>query len=216
MIQVPVGLQLLCACLLDPIGRGRWPRVGASARTSRTCTLRSSCASTCCSAGFTASAGTTRCRTTPRWWSSLQQAWDERGLHPRAVAADSAYDAAHLRQELAEAGLRLYAPARHRRSTLPEGFTYDREAYQLLCPGGPGREAQPTWERRVPLRLLPVGLPELSAWDGVLESWRAAGLGRARYRGRLGVAFQAVMTFFVLNTKKLRCWKPAATASWAA
>lgn len=32
-------------------------------------------------------------------------------------------------------------------------------------------------------------------------------LGRARYRGRLGVAFQAVMTFFVLNTKKMSRWR---------
>ena len=184
----------------------------------------------------------------------LQQAWDERGLHPRAVAADSAYDAAHLRQELAEAGLRLYAPARHRRSTLPEGFTYDREANQVLCPAGQVGRPSPHGKggflyvfsqsgcRSCPLRaeclkagaqrkvvyfhpgkrhLRPKGLRVAMRIRKVIErvfaeakKWH--GLGRARYRGRLGVAFQAVMTFFVLNTKKLSRWKPAAAASWAA
>lgn len=36
---------------------------------------------------------------------------------------------------------------------------------------------------------------------------------RARYRGLLGVAFQTVMTFFVLNTKKLSRWR-APKAAW--
>ena len=31
-------------------------------------------------------------------------------------------------------------------------------------------------------------------------------LARARYRGRLGAAFQAVMTFLVIHTKRLAAW----------
>ena len=40
---------------------------------------------------------------------------------------------------------------------------------------------------------------------GQAKKWHR--LDRARYRGLLGATFQAVMTFFALNTKKLSRWR---------
>lgn len=48
---------------------------------------------------------------------------------------------------------------------------------------------------------------------GEAKKWHR--LDRARYRGWLGVAFQAVVPFFVLNTKRLSRWEPEVTLQTA-
>ena len=159
------------------------------------------------------------------------------------MAADKAYDASALRQQLEDEALRIYTPRKYARSTLPPGFRYQAKADRVICPAGVMRRPTPH-PQGLRLRLLPADLPALQPESYLFERRSSAParlpppgqgseprgdslamwahkviervfadakkrrrLGRARYRGRLGVAFQAVMTFFVLNTKKLSCWQ---------
>lgn len=59
---------------------------------------------------------------------------------------------------------------------------------------------------RVPMRIRKV-MDRVHA-----EAKKCHGLHRARYRGRLEVAFQAVMTFLAMNTKRIANWNRAGLA----
>ncbi|MEW6045693.1 MAG: transposase [Bacillota bacterium] len=177
---------------------------------------------------------------------TLRAKWQRLRLRPRAVAADKAYDASTLRQELHDHGVRIYTPRKDRRSTLPAGFAYDPQTNQVTCPAGAAGQAGPHPRggflyvfsqrtcQRCPLKVRclkggqnrrvvyfhpgknqdrPKGIrvamrvrKTIERIFGEVKKWHR--LDRARYQRLRGVAFQAVMTFFVLNTKKLSRWRP--------
>lgn len=176
---------------------------------------------------------------------TLRAKWKRLRLRPRALAADKAYDASTLRQELDDQGVRIYTPRKYRRRTLPTGFTHDRRKNQVICPAGTIGQASPhpnggflhvfsqrtcqrcSWkaqclkagqkrqviyfhpgkdrDRPRGIRVAMRVRKTIERVFGEAKKWHR--LDRARYRGRLGVAFQTVMTFFVLNTKKLSRWR---------
>lgn len=74
---------------------------------------------------------------------ALGAKWKRLRLRPRAVAADKAYDASTLRQELDDQDVRIYTPRKDRHSTLPTGFTHDPSKNQVICPAGPTGQPSP-------------------------------------------------------------------------
>ena len=175
----------------------------------------------------------------------LQAAWKRLRLRPRAVAADKAYDASTLRQQLQDEAVRIYTPRKYRRSTLPPGFRYEAKADRVICPAGAmGRPtphpqggfvyvfSQRTCQRRsLKAACMKDGRQRQRVYlhpdkgrnrpEGIRLAMRVCKvtarvfaeakkwhhLGRAHYRGRLGMDFQAVTTFFVFNTSKVSRWR---------
>lgn len=167
-----------------------------------------------------------------------------KGIVHQSATADALYDSADNRQLLHDQGMRAYIPSRRKKKHL-DGFHYDEERDQVVCPQGCVSQSKTSQERGY-LHIFSVAdckdcprkedcppklnserarvfvsedyrlsladhyperkealakRPAIERKFGEAKKWH--GMGRARYRGRARVAIQVLMTFFVINAKRM-------------